>query len=121
MALKTKSKFSKDVKNEQFTLLGRKVVIRTIDERVELVIDNKAYEIRFLKNGRPYTSEYVNAMATSVRDYAERFIKFTEAQEKHWALFDDLQKHTNWRDRFKTVNGESALQPTRADPAIWSS
>lgn len=92
MVLKTQSKFAHDVKNEQFTLLGRKVVIRTIDERVELVIDNKVYEIRFLKNGRPYTSEYVNAMATSVRDYAERFIKFTEAQEKHWAEINEKRR-----------------------------
>jgi len=35
---------------------------------------------------------YVNVMATSVRDFAERFVKFTDAQEKHWRKVDAERK-----------------------------
>ncbi len=91
MPKKERKKSSKNV-DEKFTLLGRKVVIRAEGKRVELVIDNVVHEVRFLKNGRPFTSAYVNIMATSVRDYAERFIKFTDVQQKHWIEVDAARK-----------------------------
>ena len=74
----------KDI-DEKFKHLDRKVIIRTDSSRTELVIDDDIHEVRFLKNGRPYTRAYVNVMASSVRDYAERFIQFSIAQKKHWA------------------------------------
>lgn len=77
-------KTEKDI-NEKFKHEGRSVTIRKQGDRVELTIDGDVHEVRFLENGRPYTSAYVNVMAKSVRDYAERFIQFTIAQEKHWA------------------------------------
>ena len=74
----------KDI-DEKFKHLDRKVIIRTDSSRTELVIDDDIHEVRFLKNGRPYTRAYVNVMASSVRDYAERFIQFSIAQKEHWA------------------------------------
>ncbi|MBX2868400.1 MAG: hypothetical protein KTR18_06970 [Acidiferrobacterales bacterium] len=74
-----------EVKEEKFKLLGRSVEISQKGGLVALTIDAETHAVRFLKNGRPFTNAYVNAMATSVRDYAERFVKFTEAQNKHWA------------------------------------
>ncbi|SER70240.1 hypothetical protein SAMN05421690_10563 [Nitrosomonas sp. Nm51] len=78
--------------NERFKLLNRSVSIQTEGDRVTLAVDNDVHEVKFLKNGRPYTKAYVNVMATSIRDYAERFVKFTDAQEKHWALVDAERK-----------------------------
>lgn len=80
--------------NERFKLLNRNVSIQTEGDRVTLTVDNVTHEVKFLKNGRPYTKTFVNAMATSVRDYAERFVKFTDAQEKHWAQVDAERKKT---------------------------
>lgn len=80
---------SKQVLNEEFSYKGHNVTICGEGNRVKLVIDGKVHEVRFLDNGRPYTSAYVNVMATSVRDYAERFISFTIAQEAHWAKVDE--------------------------------
>lgn len=81
---KTKAKKSDD-RNVRFTRKGRKIAIRSEGERVEIEIDGTVHEVRFLDNGRPYTRAYVNAMATDVRNLAERFVDFTEAQEAHWA------------------------------------
>ena len=78
--------------DDQFKLLGRKVEIRTKGKQVEMVIDDQVHQIEFLKNGRPHTAAYVNVMATSVRDFAERFVKFTDAQEKHWRKVDAERK-----------------------------
>jgi len=72
-------------RDESFNYLDKSVSIRQTDEDVELVIDTDIYSVRFLKNGRPYTSAFVNVMATSVKDYAERFITFTRNQHQHWA------------------------------------
>ena len=80
---------SKQDFNEKFNYKGHDVTICSVEGRVELAIDGKVHEVRFLENGRPYTSAYVNVMATSVRDYAERFISFTIAQEAHWAKVDE--------------------------------
>lgn len=71
--------------DDKFTRKGRDVVIRTQGDRVEIVLDDAVHTVRFLDNGRPYTRAYVNAMATSVRDLAERFVDFSVAQEAHWA------------------------------------
>lgn len=79
------------VANEKFEFGGRRVEVRVADQQASLFIDDKTYPLRFLKNGRPYSSAYVNVMATSVKDYAERFIKFTEAQQKHWKEVDEAR------------------------------
>ena len=76
-------KKEKDI-DEKFKHEGREITIRKQNGRVELTIDNDVHEVRFLKNGRPYTNAYVNVKAKSIHDYAERFVQFTNAQEKHW-------------------------------------
>jgi hypothetical protein len=73
------------IPDEEFRREGRHVVIRTVDERVEIVIDGNVHRVRFLDNGRPYTRAFVNVMATSVKDLAERFVDHSMAQEAHWA------------------------------------
>lgn len=78
--------------DEKFKIFDRNVSIKAEGERVTLLIDDEVHEIKFLKNGRPYTSAYVNVMAKSVHDYAERFVKFSDAQEKHWAKVDAERK-----------------------------
>lgn len=78
------SKYPKP-KDEKFKRKGRKVVIRTEGEQVEIVIDDIVHPVHFLDNGRPYTRAYVNIMATSVRDLAKRFVDQTVAEEAHWA------------------------------------
>ena len=80
--------------DRRFTHAGHEVVIRNVEDRVELEIDGERHEVRFLDNGRPYTSSYVNAMAVDVVDYAERFIDFAAAQQAHW-------------DRLRREGGES--------------
>lgn len=74
--------------NERFQYKDHDVVISSERDRVELTINGNVHVVRFLDNGRPFTSAYVNVMASSVRDYAERFITFTIAQEAHWAEVD---------------------------------
>jgi hypothetical protein len=73
------------VENERFERKGRQVVIRTAAEQTEIVIDGEVHEVRFLQNGRPMTRQFVNVMATSVRDLAERFIDQLTAEEQHYA------------------------------------
>ena len=85
-------------KSETFRRKDRKIEIRTKDDNVEIVVDGKAHKVRFLDNGRPYMSEYVNAMATSVRDLAERFVDFTAAQEAQWADVDKARKKRAVKD-----------------------
>lgn len=75
---------TENVREEAFNYAGHEVEIRKSAGRVELVIDDEVHELRFLDNGRPFTSTYVNAMVTSVRGYVERFIDFTAAQESYW-------------------------------------
>ena len=77
---------------ERFKRKGRSVVIRTDGDRTEIVIDGEPHEIRFLDNGRPWTEAYVNVMASSVRDLAERWIDFQVAQDKHWAKVDERHR-----------------------------
>lgn len=79
------------VTNEQFEFGGRRVEVRVTDQQASLFIDDKTYPLRFLKNGRPYTSAYVNVMAASVKDYAERFVSFTETQQKHWKAVNEAR------------------------------
>jgi len=78
----------KPLPDDKFRRKGRKVVIRTVDDQPQIVIDGVAHEVYFLDNGRPYTKAFVNIMATSVRDLAERFVDFSDAQEAHWAEVD---------------------------------
>lgn len=75
-------------KGESFRRKNQKVEIRVKDDNVEIVVGSKPHKVRFLDNGRPFISEYVDVMATSVRDLAERFVDFTAAQEAHWAEVD---------------------------------
>lgn len=77
---------------ERFKRKGRNVVVRTIKARTEIVIDGEAHEVKFLDNGRPWTDAYVNVMASSVRDLAERWIDFQAAQDKHWAEVDERRR-----------------------------
>ena len=74
--------------DETFARKGREVAIRTEGDRVEIVLDGEVHEVRFLDDGRPYTKEYVNVMATSVRDLAERWVDSDVAQRAHWAEVD---------------------------------
>ena len=76
-------------KDEKFTRKGRKVEIRAEGEQVEIVIDGVRHPVQFLDNGRPYTKAYVNVMADSVRDLAEKFVDQTAAEEAHWAKEED--------------------------------
>ncbi len=69
----------------RFKSKGAQVEIRTDEERVELEIDGQVHAVRFLDNGRPFTSAYVNVMAKDVRDLAEKFVIARAAQEAHWA------------------------------------
>lgn len=78
------SKYPKP-KDEKFSRKGRQVEIRTEGEQVEIVIDGVRHLVQFLDNGRPFTRAYVNVMATSVRDLAEKFVDQTTAEEAHWA------------------------------------
>lgn len=84
-ASKPEKKYTSD---DKFTRKGRNVVIRTQADQVEIVMDGAVHAVRFLDNGRPYTRAFVNVMATSVRDLAERFVDTTVAQEAHWAEID---------------------------------
>ncbi len=77
---------------DRFERKGHDVVIRTIDDRTELVLDGEPHEVKFLDNGRPWTSAFVNVMATSVRDLAEMWIDQKTAQEAHWAEVDEQRK-----------------------------
>ncbi len=70
---------------DSFKRKGREVVIRTAGDRTEIVIDGAIHPVRFLENGRPMTREFVNVMATSVRDLAERFVDQMTAEERHYA------------------------------------
>lgn len=82
----------KESKSEKkFTHQGSEIIYRIIGQRSELEINGKVLTLRFLDNGRPYTSEYVNAMATDVEDYARKFIDFHKAQKAQW---EDLAKKT---------------------------
>lgn len=75
----------KNATNERkYTHENTQFVIRETAEQSELEIDGKVFKLRFLENGRPFTSEYVNSMAKDVEDYAIRFINFNKAQQKHW-------------------------------------
>jgi hypothetical protein len=84
----TKATNKKYPKSEVFTHKNRKVEVRVKDGTVEIVVDGRAHDVRFLDNGRPYMSEFVNVMATSVKDLAELFVEFSAAQEAHWAEVD---------------------------------
>lgn len=69
---------------DRFRHKDHEVVIRSHDERTEIVIDGNVHKVRFLQNGRPYTSAFVSVMAKSVRDLAERFVDTSVAQRAHW-------------------------------------
>lgn len=84
-ASKPKKQYTPD---DKFTRKGRTVVIRAQGDEGEIVMDGTVHAVRFLDNGRPYTRAFVNVMATSVRDLAERFVDVTVAQEAHWAEID---------------------------------
>jgi hypothetical protein len=73
------------VPNETFRCHDHDVVIRSESDHTEIVIEGVAHQVMFLDNGRPYTRAYVNAMATSVRDLANRFVAQKVAEEAHWA------------------------------------
>lgn len=71
---------------------GRQVRIERDGEQVAIVIDGTRHPVRFLDNGRPYTDAYVNVMAESVRDLAERFVDHVAKQEAHWEEVDAARK-----------------------------
>ena len=77
---------------ERFERKGHEVVIRTIGDRTELVLDGEPHEVKFLDNGRPWTSAFVNVMAKDVHDLAEKWIDIKTAQEAHWAEVDEQRK-----------------------------
>ena len=91
-------KVNKPVDQEiSFERSKRRVVIRTTHDRVTLEIDGTIHEVRFLENGRPYTSAFVNTMVMSVRDLAEQFVDTMARQQAHW---DKLAGHcTDGGDR----------------------
>ena len=77
---------------ERFKRKGHTVVIRTVENRTEVVLDGEPHEVKFLDNGRPWMRAYVNIMASSVRDLAEKWIDHQAAQEAHWAEIDERRR-----------------------------